>query len=64
VGASPNIIEASLDAVVDGIEWGLQRCGAVRAELNPDDAVVRSVRGRPSEPPPPATLPTGSSIDR
>ena len=64
VGASPNIIEASLDAVVDGIEWGLGRSGAVRAELNPDDAVVRSVRGRPSEPPPPATLPTGSSIER
>ncbi len=59
VGASPNIIEASLDAVIDGLEWGLHRAGGEANKLNPDDAVVRSVRGRPSEPPPP-TRPTGS----
>jgi 2-isopropylmalate synthase len=53
VGASSNIIEASLDAVTDGIEWGLVRSGSSPNELDPGDAVVRSVRGRPSEPPPP-----------
>ncbi|MBN2193287.1 MAG: citramalate synthase [Polyangiaceae bacterium] len=53
VGASPNIIEASLDAVVDGIEWGLLKTGESRVELDPTDVLVRSVRGRPSDPPPP-----------
>jgi 2-isopropylmalate synthase len=58
VGASPNIIEASLDAVIDGLEWGLMRAGAAPVTLDHDDAVVRSVRGRPSDPP--VTRPTGS----
>jgi len=62
VGASPNIIEASLQAVVDGIEWGLLRTGARPVELDPDDALVRSVRGRPSEPPPPRDA--GSAAER
>lgn len=51
VGASPNIIEASLHAVLDGLEWGLLKTGATPVALDPEDAVVRSVRGRPSEPP-------------
>ncbi len=62
VGASPNIIEASLDALVDSIEYGLLLSGAVP----PSEPVPASVRGRarPSESPPSAPLRTEAGSAR
>jgi 2-isopropylmalate synthase len=53
-GASTNIIEASLEAVVDGLEYGLLKAGAVPRALDPEDVLVKSVLGRASDAPPPS----------
>lgn len=50
-GASQNIIEASLEALVDGLEYGLLKAGGNPRSLDPEDALVESVRGRPTDPP-------------
>jgi 2-isopropylmalate synthase len=54
VGASANIIEASMQALVDGIEFGLLNAGTKAADARDGSVFVTP----PSHPPPPISAPT------
>ena len=57
VGASPNIIEASMHALVDSIEYGLIQSGAGVPEAQAES------RPRPSARPPASTPKTGETVE-
>jgi 2-isopropylmalate synthase len=60
VGASPNIIEASLDALVDSIEYGLLQAGA-QPPNEPLSADARSLARRVDSPPSSSRRPEAGS---
>jgi 2-isopropylmalate synthase len=60
VGASPNIIEASLDALLDSIEYGLLEAGA-EPPSEPLSADARSLARRVDSPPSSSSRPEAGS---
>jgi 2-isopropylmalate synthase len=61
VGASPNIIEASLDALLDSIEYGLLEAGA-EPPSEPLSADARSLARRVDSPPSSSSRPEAGSV--